>query len=127
MALNNILVTENEGAKPIPEGLYKACVKEIVENNGQHGVYLRIAFEIIDGTYKGTVKNTLASLKLYKSQDGKNSKLFDLVKAVLKTEPTVGSSLDLMQLIGKPCQILVMNGKITDGIQYQEISKVLPE
>lgn len=124
--LNNIVVTENEGSKPIPETLYKAIVKEIVENTGQHGVYLRVVFEIAEGEYKGTLKNTLASLRLSKSKDGKNSKLFDIVKAVLKSEPAIGTSLDLMQLVGKPCQILVINGKNVDGVQYQEISKVLP-
>ena len=127
MALNNILVTEGSGSQPIPEGLYKALVKELEEKTGQNGVYLKISFEITDGEFKGVTKNTLASLKLSRSKDGKNSKLFDIVKAVLRTEPTTGSALDLMQLIGKPCQILVVNGKITNGIQYQEISKVLPE
>lgn len=126
MALNNILVTEGGGSKPIPEGLYKAVVKELEEKTGQNGVYLRVSFETTEGEFKGIMKNTLASLKLSRSQDGKNSKLFDIVKAVLKTEPTAGSSLDLMQLIGKPCQILVVNGKVTNGIQYQEITKVLP-
>lgn len=127
MAINNILVTEGSGeSSPIAEGLYKAVVKDIEEKTGTSGIYLKISFEISDGEYKGTIRNSLASLKLSKSKDGKSSKLFDIVKAVLQTEPPAGSSVDLTKLIGRNCQILVVNGRISNGTQYQEISKVLP-
>ncbi len=127
MALK-IIVTEGSGeSNPIPEGLYSATVKNIEEKTGKNGDYLKISFEIREGTYKGVIRNTLASQRLSKLQDGKNSKLFDIVKAVMKVEPEMGLEFDLTDLIGRNCQILVVNGKITNGTQYQEISKVLPE
>lgn len=127
MAINNIPVKETEGSKPVPEGLYKAVVKEIKEGTGEFGDYVKIALEIADDDYKGIIKIMVASLKLSKSKSGKNSKLFDVVKAVLKVEPKTGDNLDLNQLIGKTCQILIVNGKLVDGVQYQDISKVLPD
>lgn len=124
--LNNIVVTENEGSQPIPETLYKAVVKDIQEGTGQFGIYIRFLFEITEGEYKGTLKSTLTPPTLNKRKEGKNSKLFDIVKAILRNEPAKDSSVDLTQLIGKHCLILVENGKNVDGVQYQNISKVLP-
>ena len=126
MAINNVAVKETEGSKPVPEDLYPANLKEITEGTGQFGDYVKIAFEIADGEYKGSVKTMVASLNLSKSTSGKNSKLFDVVKAIMGVEPKIGDKLDLTQLIGKTCQILIVNGKEKDGIQYQNIGKVLP-
>ena len=109
MAINKIVVKETEGSKPVPEGLYKASVKEIKEGTGEFGDYVKIAFEIADGDFKGVIKTMVASLKLSKSKSGKNSKLFDVVKVLLKAEPEPGDNLDLNQLIGTTCQILVVN------------------
>ncbi len=127
MAINNLVVKETEGSKPVPEGLYKAIVKEIKEGTGEFGDYAKFAFELTEGEFKGIIKTMVASQKLSKSKNGKNSKLFDAVKALLKAEPNPGDKLDLNQLIGKACQILVVDGKKVDDVQYQNISKVLPE
>ncbi len=127
MAINNIPIRETEGLKPVPEGLYKALLKEIKEGTGEYGDYVKLAFEIAEGDFKGVIKTMVASLKLSKSKSGKNSKLFEVVKAVLKIEPVPGQSLDLNELVRKTCQILVVNGKKVDDVQYQDISKVLPE
>lgn len=127
MTINSIPVNESDGSKPIPEGLYKAFVKEIKEGTGEFGDYVKIALEITEGEYEGVIKTMIASLKLSKSKNGKNSKLFDVVKAVLKTEPKPGESLDLTELIGKTCHILVVDGKEIDGNKYQNVGKILPE
>jgi hypothetical protein len=68
----------------------------------------------------------MASKKLSSSKSGKNSKLFDIVKALTKSEPKTGETLDIESLIGKTCQIFVKNGKQKDGVQFQDISAVLP-
>jgi len=127
MAINNLTVKETEGGITVPEGLYQAKVKEIKENTGEFGPYVKLAFDITEGEFNGTTKTLVASLKMTRNKSGKNSKLYDAAKAILKEEPKTGDSLDLNNLIGKTCQILIINGKLLDGVQYQDISKVLPD
>lgn len=110
----------------VPEGLYKATVKQIEEGTGTFGDYLKFIFEISEGENKGVTKSSIASKKLTRSKSGKASKLYDYVEAITKVTPTAGEDLDIEQLLGKPCQILVKNDKEKDGITYQSISMVMP-
>ncbi len=121
-----IMVKEIEVQPAIPEGVYKAAVIKIDEGSGEYGDYLKFMFEIIDGDQKGVSKTLVASKKLSSSKSGKNSKLLDIVKALTKTEPRAGETLDIENLIGKSCQIVVKNGKEKDGVTYQNINTVLP-
>lgn len=118
-------VSETDNQKLTPEGVYKAILKEIKEGKGQFGEYLSFSFEISEGESKGNVLNSLASKKLTKSDTDKNSKLFDFVKALTKIEPKLGESLDIEELVGKDCQILVRH-KVKDGTTYSQISTVMP-
>ena len=120
-------VTESEPPKVIPEGLYKAILKTITEGKGGFGPYFKFEFEITEGEYKGTAKNTVASKKITKSKNGKHSKLFKLIKGITKEEPVAGVTFSLKKLIGIPCQIFVKSdGKEVDGVQYQSVTEVLP-
>jgi len=121
-----ITVTESENMKPVAEGLYQAAIVEVKEDDGEFGPYVKVTFEIINGDYKGIIKTLVASLKLSKSKSGKNSKLFDLVKAATKKEPDTGEEFDTDELIGKTFQILVKNGKEVEGVLYQDIKEVMP-
>lgn len=121
-----LTVTETESPKPIPEGLYKASVKEISEGTGQYGDYLKFIFEITEGEHKGVTRSAVAAKKLSKTKDGKASKLFEFVKALSKKELDSGESLDLEGLVGTACHILVKNDKEKDGIVFQTISAVMP-
>jgi hypothetical protein len=121
-----IVVKEIEVQPAIPEGVYKAAVIKIDEGTGEYGDYLKFMFEIIDGEHKGVAKTLVASKKLSSSKSGKNSKLLDIVKALTKTEPKAGETLDIESLIGKSCQIVVKDGKEKDGVTYQNINTVLP-
>jgi len=49
MTLNSVAVEEFEGAKPVPEGLYKATLIEMKEGSGEFGDYVKLVFEIADG------------------------------------------------------------------------------
>ncbi|CAN5119207.1 hypothetical protein BH09PAT1_BH09PAT1_3990 [soil metagenome] len=124
--MSKITVTESEAMKPVPEGLYQAAIVEVKEDSGEFGPYVKVTFEIVKGEYKGIIKMMVASLKMSKSKTGKNSKLYDLVKAATKVEPDTGEEFDTDSLIGKVCQILVKNGKEMEGVLYQDIKDVMP-
>lgn len=121
-----VTVKEVTVSPAIPEAVYKAALVFVDEGTGQYGDYLKLTFEIVDGEHKGTVKTLMCSKKLTKSKSGKSSKLFDVVKALTKSDPGSGASIDLEDLIGKPCQIVIKNGKEKDGVMYQNITTVLP-
>lgn len=122
----SLTVKETEVQPPIPEGVYKAALIKVEEGSGEYGDYLKFMFEVIEGEQKGVAKSLVASKKLSSSKSGKNSKLFDIVKALTKTEPKAGDTLDIESFVGKSCQIFVKNGKEKDGIIYQDISAVMP-
>jgi len=122
----NLIVKEAEIQPAIPEGMYKAALIKIEEGTGEFGDYLKFRFEVIDGEQKGVSETLVASKKLSSSKSGKSSKLFDIVKALTKSEPKAGETLDIEGLIGKSCQIVVKNGKEKDGVQYQNITTVFP-
>lgn len=119
-------MTEAEAQEPIPEGVYKAIVKEIEEGEGEFGEYVKFTFEIIDESQKGVIRSSVASKKLSRLKSGKTSKLYEYVKALTKNEPTIGEEFDVEALKGLPCQIFVKNGKEKDGILYQNIDAVMP-
>ena len=120
-----LTVQEAEAPEPIPEGVYKAVLKDIEEGSGEYGPYVKFTFEIVDGDYKGTTRNCVASKNLSKTKSGKASKLYDYVKALTKKTPVTGEEIELDSLKGKECQIIVSDGELKDGINYQVISGVM--
>ncbi len=120
----SVVVKENEPPKPIPEGTYKAIVKSLEEKEGQFGEYVKIEFEISDGEHKGTLRTAVASKKFSLSKTGRNSKLYDLLGGFFKDKIASGETLNLNEVIGKKCQVLVENGKEIDGIVWQNVGKV---
>lgn len=121
-----LTMKESEAPEPIPEGVYKAVVKEVEEQTGEFGDYFRFVFEITEGQYKEITRNLIASKKLSKTKSGKSSKLVGVVKALTGEEPKAGDTFDVDSLVKKECQIFVENGPEKDGIVYQTISKVMP-
>ena len=122
----NVTVKEAEIPEPIPEGVYKAVVKEIGEGSGEFGDYIKFTFEIKEGERKGVTRTAIASKKLSRSKSGKTSKLYDFVKALTKTEPSANETLDIEGLVGKACQIIVKDGIEKDGVVFQNISTIMP-
>lgn len=120
----NVVVKENEPPKPIPEGTYKAVVKSLEEKEGQFGKYVKIEFEITEGENKGTLRSAVASKKFSLSKSGKNSKLYNLLGGFFKDKIASGETIRLNEVIGKKCQILIVNGKEVDGIVWQNVGKV---
>jgi hypothetical protein len=122
----SLVVKEAQAPDPIPEGLYKATVKNVEEGSGEYGDYLKFIFEISEGKQKGVERNLIASKKLSKSTNGKSSKLYGVVKALNKESLEEGQEVIFDNLVGKPCQILVKDGKEVDGIMFQNITEVMP-
>lgn len=122
----SLTVKETEAPEPIPEGLYKAVVKEIGEDTGEYGDYVKFIFEISEGEYKGTERSLIASKKLSKSKSGKNSKLYDIVKVWKKNSLENGEEITIDDLVGKKCQIVVKDGKEVDGVMFQKITDIMP-
>lgn len=121
----NITLTVQESSvpEPIPVGVYKAKLTEIEKGEGEYGTFLKLKFEITDGEHKGTERSTIAKLTLRKGK--KNSKLFDIVIALLGTQPETEQEISFNDLVDKPCQILVKN-KLGDTEGWQIISEVMP-
>jgi len=121
-----LTVKQTEIPKPIPEGLYKAYLKEIEEGTGEFGDYLRFSFIVVDGKFKNSLKSAVASKKLSVSKSGKVSKLYGFVKALMGKDIDAGETLDLEKLKGKSCQILVKNDREIDGVMFQKVAEVMP-
>lgn len=121
----NITLTVQESSvpEPIPVGVYKAKLTEIEKGEGEYGTFLKLKFEITDGEHKGTERSTIAKLTLRKGK--KNSKLFDIVTALLGTQPETEQEISFNDLVGKACQILVKN-RPGDAEGWQIISEVMP-
>ncbi|MBI3379663.1 hypothetical protein HY029_02840 [Candidatus Gottesmanbacteria bacterium] len=122
-----VKVQEFDEPKPIPEGLYEAYVKELSEEEGEFGQYVKISFVITTEAQRDEMRTMIASKKLSKSKkSGKVSKLYGIVKSLTGKEPDKDSDFNLQDLKGKPCKIIVKNDKEVEGVMYQKISDVLP-
>src|SRR3990172_3804652 len=121
------IFTVDEGGLPlIPEGEYKAVFTKYEEKKAlAYGDALRIDFEIKEGDFSGTVINTLVSEKLSpKSRFGK------LVSALTGQPLKAKDGVDLDELLGKPCSIVVgtTEGKAGYGdfstiVEFKEFSE----
>lgn len=121
-----IKVNKSTPQDPIPEGLYSVYVKDISEENGDFGEYLKFSFVITDGKYRDTQRSSVCSKKISYSESGKHSKLYIYIKALTGKAPVVGEDFDIESLKGKSCQILVKDDKEKDGVMYQKITDIMP-
>src|SRR3989344_7896534 len=114
----SLIVEEKDIQEVIPEGAYKAALKDIDEDSGAYGDYVRFTFEIREGEFAGVERNLIASKKISrpKSGRGKTSKLYDIVKTLTGENPVAGKEVILDDLIGTSCQIVVKDGEEKDGI-----------
>jgi hypothetical protein len=103
-------------ATDVPDGLYKVQVTNIEDGSGDYGDYYAFELEITDGPQKGDVIKAFAKAKLSTFESGMQSKLFEWVTTLNGAEPKVGEDLDLDDLVGKKCQVLVKDNKVTQLI-----------
>ena len=125
----SLVVEENDFQEQIPEDIYEAVLKEVDEDSGTYGDYVKFTFEIRKGDYAGVERNLIASKKLTRPKSGgggKSSKLYDIVKILSGDNMEPGKEVILDDLIGKSCQIVVKDGEEKDGIMFQKISHVMP-
>jgi len=121
-----IKVNKSTPQEAIPEGLYSAYLKDIAENKGEFGDYLKFTFVIAEGKYRNIQRNSVCNKKISYSENGKHSKLYTYIKALLGKAPTVGEDFDIDSLKGKSCQILVKDDKEKDGVLFQKIVDIMP-
>lgn len=121
------IFTVDEGGLPlIPEGEYKAVFTKYEEKKAlAYGDALRIDFEIKGGDFSGTILNTLVSERL-----SPKSRFGQLVKAITKQPLKTKDNVDLDQLVGKNCLIVVgtTEGKAGYGdfstiVEFKELSE----
>lgn len=118
-----LTVKTTSAPEPIPTGVYQARLSELEKSEGDFGPYLKLTFLITEGKYKDTERTTIASMKL--STGAKNTKLYDIVTALMGESPETSTEVDLSLLADKPCQILVKD-KPGDKDGWQIISEVMP-
>ena len=121
-----IKVNKSTPQEAIPEGLYSSYVKDISEESGEFGEYLKFTFIITDAKYRDTLRNSICNKKISYSENGKHSKLYTYIKALTGKAPVVGEDFDIESLKGKTCQILVKDDKEKDGVMYQKIADIMP-
>lgn len=115
--MGKILTFSKSGGLPlVPPSDYIAIFSGYRERNDlQFSPAYELNFQIDEGENKGKIVNCLASVS-----ESENSKLFAIITAILGKEP---EKIDLDELIGKPCVIIVktVNGKKGDFSQVVEV------
>ena len=110
----------------IQEGAYVAEFTNYEERPGlKFGDAISLKFKITDSKSDsyGIILDMLCSDKFSKGK--KNSKLFDVVTALLGEEPKKDADLDLDSLKDTMCQIIVKT-KENEGRKFSTITEVLP-
>lgn len=115
--MGKILTFSKSGGLPlVPPDDYIAIFSGYRERNDlEFSPAFELNFQIDEGENKGTIINCLTSV----SQSEK-SKLFRIIVAILGKEP---EKIDLDELIGRPCVIVVktVNGKKGEFSQVTEV------
>jgi hypothetical protein len=102
----------------VPPGEYIAIFSWFRERNDlKFSPSFELHFKIDDGQFKGTIVNCLA-----RESNSPKSKLFGIITAILGKEP---EKIDLDELIGKPCIIVVRTVKGRDS-DYSQVVEVKP-
>lgn len=113
--------SKNEVVK-VPDGSYKATLSNVTQFSNAYG--LRVGFEFtlhgenVDGLQIVRSTNPVLTAK---------SKLAEVVEGVLGRELTndeISSGYDVAQLVGKECNVLVLNSKSKNGEVYSNVEKI---
>jgi len=118
-------VVKHQQATPatsVKDGTYKAVLSDIKQFTNTYGQRVGFEFTVQGGECDGeTVLRSTAP------QLTKQSKLAQVIEGVLGRELTAeefGSGFDLEQLLGKECQILVLQSKSKAGAVYSNVERV---
>ena len=112
----------NTEAVVVPEGIHKATLSKVTQFTNAYG--LRVGFEFTlhgkDVEGKAVMRSTNPVLTA-------KSKLAEVLNGLLGRELTIdeiNSGYDVDKLIGKDCNVLVLNSKAKNGAVYSNVERI---
>jgi len=112
----------NNEAVGVPEGIHKATLSKVTQFTNAYG--LRVGFEFTlhgkDVEGKAVMRSTNPVLTA-------KSKLAEVLNGLLGRELTIdeiNSGYDVDKLIGKDCNVLVLNNKGKNGAVYSNVERI---
>ena len=113
--------TVEEAVSAIAEGEYDAEVSGVRDQDGQHGLMVRVEFMLsTDNEFDGVRVSGLASKKL-----SEGTKLGRWVAAILDHMPAIGEEVTIEDLIHKRCRVVIGHKTSTDGKTFANVTDVL--
>lgn len=118
-------MVKNQQARPVAtvkDGTYKATVSAIRQFSNTYG--LRIGFEF---TVQGSQFDGTTVMRSTAPQLTKQSKLAQVIEGVLGRELStkeISDGFDIEGLLGKECNILVLQSKSKSGSVYSNVERV---
>jgi len=113
--------TVEDAMTAIAEGEYDAEVSGVRDQDGQHGLMVRVEFTLsTENEYDGQRVSGLASMKL-----SEGTKLGRWVAAILGHMPAVGEEITIEDLIHKRCRVVVGHKTNSDGKTFANVVDVL--
>lgn len=106
----------------VPDGSYKATLSKVTQFSNAYG--LRVGFEFI---LHGDAVEGAAVMRSTNPELSAKSKLAEVVSGLLGRELTrdeIKSGYDVEQLVGKDCNVLVLNSKSKNGAIYSNIERI---
>ena len=112
----------NSAVVVVPEGIHKATLSKVTQFSNAYG--LRVGFEFMlhgeDVEGKAVMRSTNPILTA-------KSKLAEVLNGLLGRELTIdeiNSGYDVDTLVGKDCNVLVLNSKGKNGAVYSNIERI---
>ena len=106
----------------VRDGTYKANLTSIQKFANTYGERVGFEFTVLDGRHQGekVIRSTAPQLT-------RQSKLTEVIEGILGrplTEHELTGGIDLDQLIGKECSILVLQSRSKTGVTYSNVERV---
>jgi hypothetical protein len=114
--------SESKPSVVVKDGTYQAVLSDVRKFTNAYGERVGFEFTIQGGEYAGqkVMRSTAPQLS-------KLSKLAQVVEGVLGrdlTDAELSQGIDLGVVVGKPCQILVLQSKSKSGVVYSNVERV---
>ncbi len=106
----------------VPDGSYKATLSKVTQFSNAYG--LRVGFEFI---LHGDAVEGAAVMRSTNTELTSKSKLAEVLNGLLGRELSdaeISKGYDIEQLIGKDCNVLVLNSKSKNGAIYSNIERI---
>jgi hypothetical protein len=105
-------------APAVKPGVYDAILTQVEERTSENGPYLLWHFELANGG--GTLKRPTST------KFGPQSNARQIVEALLGEPLAVGQVIEVEDLLGRPCRLVVGTATLADGRKVSRIERVLP-